>query len=413
MATSNFGSKDKFIRGSLVLFVATLGLNISGYLFHVFMGRFLGPADYGILGTLLSMIYLIGISSTVVQLSLSKFVSEFKAKNQEGKINILIIRSYKKLFIFGLVSTFIMIVLTPLISHLLKIPEINVLVLAPSLLLTFLLPINRSILQGLQRFNFLGINLASEGVFKLVFSVVLVWMDLHVTGAILAILLSLLLPIFLGIFQLKDFLTKTKETLETKNIYKYSLPVLFTLVLLTGMYTLDVFMVKYFFSDAEAGYYVAASLLGKIILFISMSITTVLFPQSVELFTLKSPTKNLLKKALLFTLVPSVLITTGYFLLPGLAIFLLFGDAYNPITSIIGPFGIAMSLFSFIYILSLYNLSINRKKFIYFIIGCFFAEIFLIYNFHSTLQQVLFMLNVVLSILLVALCAYTKLVKYE
>src|SRR3989338_5203440 len=101
MATSNFGSKDKFIRGSLVLFVATLGLNISGYLFHVFMGRFLGPADYCILGTLLSMIYLIGISSTVVQLSLSKFVSEFKAKNQEGKINILIIRSYKKLFIFG------------------------------------------------------------------------------------------------------------------------------------------------------------------------------------------------------------------------------------------------------------------------------------------------------------------------
>ena len=46
------------IKDNFVLFLATFVLNVLAYVFHIFVGRFLGPGDYGIFGSLLSLIYL-------------------------------------------------------------------------------------------------------------------------------------------------------------------------------------------------------------------------------------------------------------------------------------------------------------------------------------------------------------------
>jgi len=64
-------------RGILYYFLSTSTLIICGYGIHIGLGRILGPADYGIFGTVISlssMSYL--FFNNGIQFSVSKYISE-------------------------------------------------------------------------------------------------------------------------------------------------------------------------------------------------------------------------------------------------------------------------------------------------------------------------------------------------
>ena len=75
---------DSLIRDSVILFSATMILNITGFIFHFFMGRVLGPSSYGTLGALWSLLYLLIVPTVTIQNTLSKFSSELKAEKEIG-----------------------------------------------------------------------------------------------------------------------------------------------------------------------------------------------------------------------------------------------------------------------------------------------------------------------------------------
>ena len=54
--------------------------NVVNYLYHLAMGRILGPVDYGILASLFSIFYIIGIVPLSSSVSIVKFVSTAKNK---------------------------------------------------------------------------------------------------------------------------------------------------------------------------------------------------------------------------------------------------------------------------------------------------------------------------------------------
>ena len=71
----------EFLKDNFILFSGLFILNILGYFFHFYAGRKLGPEDYGIFGSLLSLIYIILMPLNSLQTIISKFVSNFKVKN--------------------------------------------------------------------------------------------------------------------------------------------------------------------------------------------------------------------------------------------------------------------------------------------------------------------------------------------
>ena len=87
--------KSKFLKDNIVLLIGMTILNVLAFLFHFYMGRKLGPADYGILGTILSLVYLLGISFNTIQTSIAKFVSKFKTKKEYSKVSYLLNASIK------------------------------------------------------------------------------------------------------------------------------------------------------------------------------------------------------------------------------------------------------------------------------------------------------------------------------
>src|SRR3989344_5430210 len=101
-----YTKEDSLIRDSFILFIATMIMNLAGFLYHFVMGRVLGPADYGILGVVLSLFYILLVPFNVIQTSISKFVAMFKAKGDNKSINNFIIEAIVK-FCFGLILVFL------------------------------------------------------------------------------------------------------------------------------------------------------------------------------------------------------------------------------------------------------------------------------------------------------------------
>ncbi|MDD5331732.1 MAG: oligosaccharide flippase family protein [Candidatus Nanoarchaeia archaeon] len=402
--------EKEILRDNFILFSSLMLLNILGYVFHFFAGRKLGPEDYGTFGVLLSILYLFNIILTVVQTSMTKFSSEFK--NEEGKLSYLFAHSLKKLSFYGLILTLIYFALSPFIAKFLNISEVlPVFITGTFLFLSFGIAVNRGILQGLQNFKKLGLSYVFEGLTKIFFGILLIYIGWKVNGAVLAITFSYIAAFLIALLPLRKLFKLPKIKIDTKAVYNYSVYVFFSLVLLTLLYTIDVVLVKHFLSATEAGFYVALSLLGKIIFFGTLSVSMVMFPKASEMFEAKEASKSLLYKSLGLVLLFGVPVTLFYFLFPEFSVGLLYGKDYFGVAGYLGYFGIIMTLFSLIYIISFYLLSIKKYKFIYILLGFVVLETALIWLFHGTIGvvvNIMLGLMTLLFLVMVILAGTTK-----
>nr|MBI4156740.1 oligosaccharide flippase family protein [Candidatus Woesearchaeota archaeon] len=394
----------RLLKDNAILFIATFLMNVLAYVFHIYVGRFLGPEDYGIFGSLLSLIYIMIIPFTTIQTGIAKFVSEFKAKNEYGKISFLFSRSLKKMLVYGIIFVAVFLLISPLIAKFLKIDDVKpVMLLAPFFFFALLLHVTRGVLQGLQDFKKLGINIVSEGIIKLIVGIILLYVGFRVNGAIFAFVISYTIPFFVFLYIMRNYFKEKKEQFNTKLIYNYSLPVLLLLISLTAFYTFDVLLVKHFFNNIDAGHYAALALLGKVVLFGSISVPMVMFPKVSESYVKNQDHKHLLYKSSLFVLIFGSFVTLFYFLFSNFAIRILFGERYLDIANLLGWFGIAMTIFSLIYVISFYKISIKKTKFLY-LLGVFnVLEIILIYLFHDSLLQIIQILIGLMMLLFILL----------
>lgn len=395
------------MKDSIILFASVLFSNIMGYLFHFYVGRSLGPEDYGIFGAILSLLYLITIPMNTLQTSITKFVSNFKARNENRKISYLLRKSLIKTLIVSLIATAIFLALSPLIADFMNTDKISPFwSVSVFLFFAFLLPVTRGVLQGLQDFKNLGWNYIIESVTKISVGILLVYL-IGLNGAVLAFGFSYMVPFFLSYFLLKKFMSNG-EKFDSKEIYKYSFPMLLTLTSLTLYYSIDVILVKHFFDAVNAGFYAALSLLaGKIVFFGSISISMVMFPKVAELHAIKGRHRGVLYKSMLLVLIFGLGVTLFYFLFPHFSVGLLFGKEYYPIAPMLWIFSALMTVFSLAYLLSLYNASIQRYKFIYLLILSNIAQIGLFYLFHENLWQIIYIMGGISIGLFISLLVFT------
>ncbi len=372
------------------------------------MGRTLGPEDFGVFEVLLSMIYIIVIPLMAIQTSLSKFVAEFKINKKEEKISYLFFKSLKKIGLIGFFFGLIFMGISPLMSSFLKLDKLGpFIIIGIFMSFMFLVPVFRGFIQGLQRFKLLGMTYILESLTKIFIGIPLIYFGLRLNGAITGFILSFVFPLLIIFYFLKRLFVKAKEKFDTSRIYQYSFPVLFMLISLTAFYTLDVILVKRFFNPLDTGYYAALSLFGKIVFFMSMSISMVMFPKVSELASQNKNTKSLLFKSILIAMGIGLSGSLFYFLLPEFIIKLLFGTEYLVIAPLLGLFGVVMTIYSLTYVISHYHMALHRINFLY-LLGIFnLLEVVLIIFFHKTLLQVVIILLIVVLLLFLGMIAYT------
>lgn len=388
-------------KGSILVSGLIFTGSFFNYLFNMVMGRMLGPSDYGIIAALLSIVYVLSVFSSSVQVICSKYTSIYKAEKQEEKIAGLFQGMSKKMFWLSTGLFLVIFLCSPLIAQFLNIPSINtVRIFSLLFLITFLAPVNRGILQGLQKFFYFAFSFPLESGMKLLLGVLLVLLGFGVNGAAIAPFLGVSLAylmVFIPLF--KMFKNKKVDfNLPWRKMIAYTRPVFLTTLGLSGFLIFDVFLVKHYFSPYEAGLYAALSLMGRIIFFISGPVNQIMFPLVAEAYQKKENYHSLLLDAFFLVSFLSAGVLLFYYLFPVFSIKILFGPQYLSIEPYLIFFGFTMFMYSVANVLVYYFLAIHRTM-IYLIPLFFnFLLIILIVIFHQSIWQVVW-IQVIINIL--------------
>lgn len=391
--------------GSTIMIIGFNSANALNYLYHLIMGRLLGPTFYGELAALISVIGLLGILPSALSLVIVKQISS--AKN-ETEVNNLITWFKEKMFKLSLIFFVVLLILSPLISSFLHISKISYLLLISfSFLFSLQAGFNRSILQGLLKFKELITTILVENATKLLVSILLILVGFAVGGAVL----SFVFTSFFGLW-LTDYYLKIKKrndpkiSIDLKPTLMLAIPFLIQSIATTSLYSSDVVLVKHFFSSHDAGIYASLSTLGKIIFFGAGPIGAVMFPLVSE----RSSKGENYKKVFIYSFVATVLFAMGiclvYWLLPNFAINLLFGPSFLESSKLLIWFGIFMSIFTLSSLFISFGLSLGKNEIVIFPLIFAVLQIILISFFHDTIFLVIIISIVITALLLLSLLIY-------
>lgn len=400
---------NQLIAGSAILFIGSMVANFANYLYHLLMGRMLGPASYGELTSLISMAYIVSIFSITLSTTVVKFVTKYKVKKGFGYVFELFWQLTKRFLVVALVIFLVFYLLRNEINNFLHLTNsLPVVVLGLWLAVSFIGFTNDSILRGLFNFKFLTFNIILSSFLKVFAAVVLVKLGWMVSGALGAIFLAGIFSCLVSFWPLR-FLwqyKKDKVRIPWQELLAYSGPVLVANLGLTSLYSSDLILVKHFFSPFESGLYASLSVIGKIVFFASGTVPVVMFPLVSERFENGKGYKIIFVQSFWLVAVASAGLTILYFLFPKLMISLLYGNSYLEAAPFLGYFAVFIGIYSLGSLLVNYFLSVGRVNLVLLPFFAAISQIILIWFFHNSILQVIQICLLITALLLFSLLLY-------
>ena len=171
-------------RGAVSFLFATAGVNVSNFLFHIVISRLLGPAHYGAVGAILSILSLLTVPVGAAQLAVTQAVIAHTENDESFSLSRLIWRA----IVLGVIAEMAFASLTPLIDGFLHIGSP-----VPLLLVSAWIPLATvgAVLQGslIGEYRFRAVAFATfvgGGLIRLLFGAAMVAAGFGVSGAIIA-----------------------------------------------------------------------------------------------------------------------------------------------------------------------------------------------------------------------------------
>jgi O-antigen/teichoic acid export membrane protein len=398
---------DALLKHSVIMLTASGLGGVADYLYQVLMGRMLGPEDYGIFGALFSLAYVLTVPARSIELSTAKLVNTLQAAGRADDLGFVLRHRTRQVALGSGVGLLSMVAASGLIARLLRLPSgIPVMVLGLAFLAKLLVPVFMGAMLGLQRFRGLGVSNIMSALGKLAFGVVLVLLGLGVEGAVAGMAFGPSLWIVLAVWLfLADVLRRPAADRTIPRASGYAVSVLLAYLCLTLLHNVDVVLVRRLFDPTQAGCYVAASTLAKVVLFSSMAIAGAMFPKVSAAHESSEEDNKLLRAALAYAGVLAGLAAAVLSLLAGAIVPALYGADYGLSVGLVGPFSLGMVFFSLSYVLAMYWLARNRSGFVLLLGVAVVAEVAGILLLHETLLQVVVVFTAIMAAVLVGMGA--------
>jgi O-antigen/teichoic acid export membrane protein len=395
--------QSRLVRQNLVLFFGGLVAGIGGFVYHAIAGRVLGPEIYGQVAFLIA-VYAVGTAPALILIVvLARYTATLAARGDDG-VRSLLGRTIRLVAIPCLVA----ILVTTLSAHWVASFEhlgstIPVLILGFSIALIWQVAIPRGILQGLQRFTALSLNLSLELVVRTIAVVALLAAGYAVSGAMAAVLLGLVFAFGLGLFTLRDHFGDTATRVHLRVMASFSLTAAVGIIGVQILYNQDVILAEHYLPSHAGGIYGGLNKIGTILFFLTLSVSQVLFPRVVEAVAKEqNPGRILLSSAGLLALLGAGALLV-FAAVPGLVVAVLFGPAFKdavPYVFPVGVIGLALSLDN---LLVQFFMAVHDRAFMPILGVGVVAEAVLIVLFHNGVGQIVASVLIALVGLLVLL----------
>lgn len=283
-----------------VIFVA------SGYVINIGLARLLGPAEYGIYAVVISLMTMVNlILSKGIPQALSKYIA-----HADGSEELIKSTAIKMQLIFSLTIFSVYFLLAGNIAELLNDPGLTPFIRISS----FIVPgyamysILIGYLNGLHQFKRQALIAISYSIFKAMFILALVVIGYSVMGAIVGFLFAPLAALLIGFYFMhlsrikgvvryecdgvsflpnpgKFLFMKNRKSLlpdtsglSVKKIFDFAVPIMFFSVIINLIINIDLFFVKGYLTNYDAGIYSAVSTISKVPFYIIGGLYGAIFP---------------------------------------------------------------------------------------------------------------------------------------
>lgn len=376
------------------------------------MGRLLSVSDYGILASLGSLFNIFIVFSIVVTIVFSKFSASLIGQKKEYMIGALLKRGSYLTGLLSLAIAVCLFLLTDKIRVFLHIDNtVLIHMITISLFFTLLLSVISGILQGILRFGLYSIIFIISSLSKFIFGIIFIFFGWTLFGAVIVIPLSTILGYCIGLFSMKKYILQSDVNLALPGLHKelsrYAYPVFLSTLGLTIINTVDIILVKHYFSSFIAGEYAALSLMGRSIFFVVAPITSVFFSLIAQKKERNESLKNTILLSAVLIGIPCLLLSAIYFSQPLFILKIFFpAKEYEMIAPYLGLFSVFIFLYTACYFINSYYLSIGKTYVFILPLVMSVAETIVLVFLHKSLLQIIWVLISVSFLLLILLLLY-------
>ena len=380
--------RSRLVRQNMILFAGGLIAGIGGFVYHAIAGRVLGPATYGQVAFLIA-VYAVGTApALILVVVLARYTATLVARGDPG-VRSLLVRTSRLVAIPGLVLVLVTTLFARPVATLGHLGSaLPVLILGFSIALIWQAAIPRGILQGLQRFTALSLNLSLELIVRTTVVFGLLVAGYAVSGAMAAVFMGVAFAFLLGLFSLRDHFRRTPTRVRLRVMAGFSLTAAAGIIGIQVLYNQDVILAEHFLSGHDGGIYGGLNKIGTILFFLTLSVSQVLFPRVVEAVAKEQhPGRILLSSAGILTALGAGALLV-FAVVPGLVVGLLFGHTFDdaiPYVLPVGVIGLALALDN---LLVQFFMAVHDRVFVPLLAVSCVGEAVLIILFHARVGQV-------------------------
>jgi O-antigen/teichoic acid export membrane protein len=332
-------------REAAIVMAASSVANVATYAYHLVISRHLGPARYGIVGAVLGVLVILALPAAGLQYS----VARRTAAGDDGAASV---RGALRLSLtVGVGLALLIAVSTPVSSGFLQTGVGPLLWLAAAIPGVVVAPVLLGYVQGRRQFGWLVASMLTLAATRLLGAVVVAVTGAGETAAVLAITMSTVLALGVVMLGTRDVLRPGPLPAGLVAEVGHTIVPFFGLALLAGM---DVVFARHYLSETASGYYVAASVAGKIVLWAPAAVNLVAFPE----FAAGGPDgAAALRRALALVAVVCTAALGAVTIFREQLIGTLFGSRFLPATNVVFVVAVAMSCLALIQVLATWSIA--------------------------------------------------------
>jgi O-antigen/teichoic acid export membrane protein len=387
-----------FVRHGLLVFCATMLVNVLGYAFHFAISRKIGVEQYGVLSALNAGFMISGVIGGIGSTVVIKYAAEFRARDDRAHLAALV----HKLTIYGSLAAALVMVAgiaaSPFVAAYLKIANVTAVALTMVVIgFSVATPCLRGVFAGTEDFRGYSISTVLESTLKAVFGIGLVYAGYGVDGAFGGWACGSGIALVYTIVALGRRYRRIPDaplSLDFSRLARTMASVAVATLLITTISYADVIVVKHFADPTTAGLYGALSLSGKILLFLVGFVPTVVLPKATRQALSGVSPINVFLQAIAISVAMSSAGLVVYYFFPSLVVTTLAGASFAPAAPYVFSYGFAMVLLAGLNVVVVYKMGIHRFDFLAPLAVCAIGEVVGMSLFHQTLSQVIAVLIV-------------------
>ncbi|MCK5043466.1 flippase [Candidatus Pacearchaeota archaeon] len=296
MAEEKEKDLDKFLKliakSSVIVFVSLILSKIFTYAYRIIIARSFGPEVYGLFSLAIMILgWFIAFSSLGLSEGLLRYVALYRGEKKTNKIRFILKTSITIIFFSTIISAIILFLLSEFISiNLFHNPSLIIFLKIFSILIPLGVFSNifLSVIRAYEKINWHAfiLNILQNAI-KLITLGILIILGFKTNAVIFSYFLGVLIVLIASylvcrykipeIFE-KYTLQKKIQKNITKELFSYSWPVLFLGLLGGILYSADSFVLGYFKSTLEVGFYNAAVPIALLLSIAPQLFTRLFFP---------------------------------------------------------------------------------------------------------------------------------------